>query len=844
MDRSPSFAALRIAGIYTLAGALWIIGSDRLIETLVSDLHTLSLIQTYKGWALVLASGLLIFFLLSRELREREQDEKMLRESERRFRALFETATDAIMIIDIEGDGMGKIVSANPVAAEMHGYELEELLTLTIGDLDTPEAAERVPERAQRVAKGEWLREEIMHRRKDGSIFLIETTAGLLVLGDHKYSLAIQRDISERKRAEEALRESEAKYRFLAEHASDLLWTLDLNLRTTFVSPSIEKVLGFTPEERMRQRVEDQLRPESLESAKQRLLQELQIEQEQGVREGQSMLIDLDYLHKDGSVVCLQTAVAFIRDENGTPTGVHGISRNITELKRSQEALRESEEKYRTVVEESFDGVLVQKGTVITFANSRLHEMLGYEPGELEGLDHWTVYHPDFQHITRTRAQARLKGEPVPSRYEVNLLRKDGTSFPGELNAKVILFDNEPGIQVWIRDLTEQKRLEKRLIDAQKMEAVGTLAGGIAHDFNNLLHIISGHAELVEMELAERRMGFEEISAIRRASDRGAELVKQILTFSRRVDTKFESISLNEDVRNTERLLYRTIPKMIEIDLRLEEGLLPVRADSTQMEQMLINLAVNAKDAMPEGGKLTIETHNVLAAEECRLSHVEMACGQYVRLRVSDTGHGMTKDVRQHIFEPFYTTKGLADGTGLGLATVFGIVKMHGGHINCESEVGQGTTFEIYLPVADAAEAANPEGDKDQDVPSVERGSETILVVDDEPMIRDLAKRMLERSGYSVIVAGSGKEGVALYAQHKTDISLVILDLIMPEMGGTQCLEQLLNLNPMVKVLIATGFTVRGDTKRFLETEAKGTVPKPFNMRELLRSVRHALDGT
>ena len=279
---------------------------------------------------------------------------------------------------------------------------------------------------------------------------------------------------------------------------------------------------------------------------------------------------------------------------------------------------------------------------------------------------------------------------------------------------------------------------------------------------------------------------------------------------------------------------------MIEIDLRLDEGLDRVRADSTQIEQMLINLAVNAKDAMPEGGRLAIETRNVNLDEHYCKSHAEIVPGPYVLLKVSDTGHGMEEDVLRHIFEPFFTTKGLADGTGLGLATAFGIVKMHGGHITCESEVGRGTTFSIYFP---AAEAGKPDMEEELEVSAVAGGTEKILVVDDEPLIRDLAKRILEKSGYSVLTAGSGKEGIEVYAQHKSDIALVILDLIMPEMGGKQCLEELLKINPQVKALIASGFAIKGDTKSFVDSEAKGTVSKPFNMRELLRAVRHVLDG-
>ena len=466
--------------------------------------------------------------------------------------------------------------------------------------------------------------------------------------------------------------------------------------------------------------------------------------------------------------------------------------------------------------------------------------MVGYGPEEILNIPFLEAVHPDDRHKVQEMAKARLSGQPVPNHYQLRLLHKDGHTIWTEVLSHRIDYEGRPAILGNIADVTESRILRQQLFQAQKMEAVGTLAGGIAHDFNNLLHIIAGHAELLEMELAEKDKKFGELDAIRQSAYRGADLVKQILTFSRKIDAKFESINLNEEVRRTERLLYRTIPKMIEIDLRLDEGLDRVRADSTQIEQMLINLAVNAKDAMPEGGRLAIETRNVNLDDYYCKSHAEIVPGQYVLLKVSDTGHGMEEDVREHIFEPFFTTKGLADGTGLGLATVFGIVKMHGGHITCVSEVGKGTAFAIYFPVA---EAAKPEVVGEQEVAAETGGTETILVVDDEPMIRDLAKRILDRSGYSVLTAGSGKEGIEIYAQHKSDIALVILDLIMPEMGGKQCLEELLKINPQVKAVIASGFAVKGDTKAFLDTEAKGIVPKPFNMRELLRAVRHVLDG-
>jgi two-component system cell cycle sensor histidine kinase/response regulator CckA len=640
----------------------------------------------------------------------------------------------------------------------------------------------------------------------------------------------VNQDITERKKAEEALRVKEEEYRRVIENSYDVIYQADMEGRLIFASPSAVEFYGYTLEEMHGMPASD------LYAEPEHRNRFLSLLMENGIITD----FEAEVVKKDGSRFWVSTNAALLKDVNGKLLGFVGVSRDITEQKSAREALKASEEKYRTVVEESFDGIFVQKGTVITFANSRLHEMLGYQPGELEGLDHRLIYHPDFRELTGSRAQARLRGEsPVP-RYEVDLLRKDGTSFPGEVNAKVIYFENEPGIQVWVRDLTEQKLLEKRLIEAQKMEAVGTLAGGIAHDFNNILQVVSGHAELLESELAQRGMTFSAMDAIRHASQRGADLVKQILTFSRRVESKFEVIDLNDDIKYVERLLYRTIPKMIDIELKLADEPTQIQADSTQIEQVLINLAVNAKDAMTKGGKLTITTQNVMVEDRYCTVCGESFDGRYVLLTVSDTGHGMSEDVLQHIFEPFFTTKGLGEGTGLGLSTVMGIVRLHGGHTICDSEVGKGTNFSIYFPVA---EPAKPQLEQKQQDTEMEEGIETILVVDDEQLIAGLAKKILERVGYSVITANSGKEALDIYFQRDKEIDLVILDLIMPEMGGEECLRELLKINPQVKTLIATGFAIKGETKNYLDKEAKGRVAKPFNMRELLRSVRHVLDG-
>jgi PAS domain S-box-containing protein len=646
-------------------------------------------------------------------------------------------------------------------------------------------------------------------------------------------------DITMRKKTEEALRNSEAKYRFLAEHASDLIWTLDLNFRTTFVTPSVEKVLGFTPEERMLQNVEDQLTPESLEFARRRLFEELSIEREQGIQEGKSVLVELDYYHKNGSIVCLQTVVTFIRDEKGEPIGLHGISRDVTELARTQEALRESEERYRTVVEESFDGVFVHNGKVITFANSRLHEMLRYEPGELEGLDHWSICHPDSQELIRARARARLRGELVRTRFEVRLLRKNGTSFPVEVAAKVILFDNEPQTQIWIRDLTEQKHLQSRLVESQKMEAIGTLTGGIAHDFNNLLTIVNGYTEMLLLETAEDDPRYADLQKILETGRKGADMVQRLLAFSKKAEINPQPLNLRGIVANLVSLMRSTFPKMIEIETVFGKDLSSVNADATQIEQVLMNLCINAKEAMPEGGIIKIETRNTFIDEEYSRLHPGAKPGPYVLIAITDTGTGMSNDTRDRIFDPFFTTKGwdFKKGTGLSLPVTKGIVEQHDGWITCESEPSKGTAFRIYFPAIEDSPAV----EKPKPLTEIVPGTEKILLVDDEELVRNLGRRILERAGYTALIAGNGKEALEIYGREHREIALVILDLIMPQMGGEKCLEELIKINPEVKVIVSTGHSIDERERDRLGALARGFVSKPYQLEHLLRSVRDAL---
>jgi two-component system, cell cycle sensor histidine kinase and response regulator CckA len=358
-------------------------------------------------------------------------------------------------------------------------------------------------------------------------------------------------------------------------------------------------------------------------------------------------------LYADGEIGHIAVRIFPVKDHLGRTIRTYGVNQDVTERVRMQEALKESEEWYRTLVEESFDGIFVYTGPEIIFANRRFHEMLGHTQGELEGKDHLLLCHPDYRKLVRERASARLRGEGVLSKYKISLLRKDGSPLDVEINAKAMSIKGEPGVQVWVRDISKEISLQRQLLQAQKMEAIGTLAGGVAHDFNNMLTIILGYAEILLSDMDEQDPRSEDLDKIVQTAKNGADLVKRLLTFSRKADIEFRPLELNVEIERTQKLWERTLSKMIDIRLNLEDNLAPVNADPVQIDQILMNLAINARDAMPDGGHLAIETKNVTLDERYCDSHVNVRPGKYVMLSISDTGHGMDEPTRARIFDPF-----------------------------------------------------------------------------------------------------------------------------------------------------------------------------------------------
>ncbi|UCF00532.1 MAG: PAS domain S-box protein [Deltaproteobacteria bacterium] len=513
---------------------------------------------------------------------------------------------------------------------------------------------------------------------------------------------------------------------------------------------------------------------------------------------------------------------------------------NVAGLKKTEKALRESEERYRTVLEANPDPVVVydMEGKVI-YLNPAFTDTFGWTIEERLGKKMDVFVPEESWPETKIMIDKALTGESF-SGFETCRYTKEGNTIPVSISAAVYWDrdDNPVGSVVSLRDISEQKQLQAQLQHAQKLEAVGTLAGGIAHEFNNLLQAVQGYAELLLLRRKKEEPTYRELEAIVRAAKRGGELSQQLLTFSRKVESKLRPVDLNFEVDRAIQLLSRTVRKMIEIEFHSEKELKPVNADPAQIEQLVVNLALNARDAMPDGGKVTIGTENVFLDKEYCRRQAGVEPGEYVLLTFSDTGHGMDKETRMRMFEPFFTTKGLGEGTGIGLAIVYGIVKNHGGQITCSSEPEAGTIFKIYLPAIEH----KVQFEKQPEPELLEGGTETILLVDDEEFILDLGKQIFARCGYTVLTALDGETALEFYRKEQGNIDLVILDLVMPGMSGRECLEGLRNINPRAKVVIASGYSDTGPMKEAIEAGAKSFISKPYEMKQLLQVAREVLD--
>lgn len=647
---------------------------------------------------------------------------------------------------------------------------------------------------------------------------------------------------SKRLKANKTLLESENKFKNFSEQSLVGIYMIqDGFLR--YVNPKFAEIFGYTVEECLdNMSFNDLVYPEDSAIVPENMVKRLP-------KRSDFISYEIRCIKKNGEIIKIEIFGSSIF-LNGKTTGI-GTLLDVTERKRVEEVLRTSEEHLRIIAENTYDWEYwrAPDGTYLWVSPS-CETISGYPPENLIGNSATfliEIIHPEDRHIWTNHLVEVDAHTDYHGLVEFRLVKPSGELVWISHTCKPIYNDHGVflGRRGCNRDITENKRgeeerkqLQAHLLHAQKMESVGVLAGGIAHDFNNLLQIINGYTQLLLMDKNKHDQNYAQLNRILKAGNRAADLVRQLLLFSRKGEIKLGAVRLNREVEYARRILERTVPKMIEIELHAGRGLWDIMADPAQIEQILLNLGKNAADAMPDGGKLIIETKNLEVDEGYAHIHLGVEPGRYVLLAVSDTGHGMDRDTVEHIFEPFFTTKEVGKGTGLGLASVYGIVKSHGGYITCQSSVGQGTTFNIYLPATEDTDAHETKSS----VPQLgQGGTETILLVDDEDSIRDVAKLALLNLGYKVLTAVNGEQALEIYADKGNSIELVILDLGMPGMGGDKCVREIIGLDPTAKVIIASGYSDE-QVKKTLAAGASGFIGKPYQLDDLCKKVRAVLD--
>jgi PAS domain S-box len=513
-----------------------------------------------------------------------------------------------------------------------------------------------------------------------------------------------------------------------------------------------------------------------------------------------------------------------------------------------QASLSQSEERYRDYFENAKDAIYVHDLTGhYIMVNKAGEELIGYSRDEILQMRISDVVPRHYLDQIHTRLKEKLADHSLTI-YECEAIRKDGSRVPIEVSSRLIYENGVPvAVQGSARDITERKRAEEalrasqlQLQQSQKLEAIGQLAGGVAHDFNNMLTAIMGYTDL-----SLRRVGLENpirrnLEETKKAAERAASLVRQLLAFSRKQILEPKVLDLNEVVKDMQKMLTRLIGENIKLATRLETDLGSVKADPCQVEQIIVNLVVNARDAMPRGGRVTIETANISLDAQTAAKHVAVIPGEYVMLAVSDTGNGMDQETQARIFEPFFTTKEVGKGTGLGLSTVYGIVKQSGGNIWVYSEPGFGTVFKVYLPRIDDATANNIA--KQAQESNAPRGTETILLVEDEDVVRGLTRKILMQAGYTVLDARSGDEAIRLCATHAGPIDLLLTDVVMPEVSGKEVADRLLELRPTTRVLFMSGYTDEAIVQHGVLDANVKFIQKPFTWVGLTKKVREVLN--
>lgn len=761
------------------------------------------------------------------DITEHRKIEDECRESELKYRTLFESAGDAILLVDEDI----VVVDCNQKALEMFNCSREKMLDPCRErfchefepnpNMNDMKAAEIV----QAGLKGETGPFWGKCRRDDGLYFEAEIKFNHIFWKGKKYVQTIIRDISERILAEEL-------YRTMANTSNAIVYIAQDGVYK-FINPNATKCLGYSIGEMLGTFSRKFIHPDDVQTL---------------IKNGESMLrgernmpYEFRIICKDGSIRYLMETVSYINYEGRK--AILGNAMDITEIKEMRSSLDELQVLEKSILNTITHAVLGFQNREIFFANPAAERIFGWRTDELIGKDARILYRSENDYEETGKLVYSMLEKQGTCCLEVPCRHKDGSDFFCILNASVINQDAQGSrIVVVYEDITdrkkadeERKKLEVQLMQSQKMEAIGTLAGGIAHDFNNLLMGIQGCTSILMIDLHNKSQHYERLKTIEDLVQNGSDLTRQLLGFARGGIYELKTININEIIEKTTSLFSRT-KKEIAVHLDFADDTIYVDTDRGQMDQMLLNLLVNAWQAMPSGGDIYLKTEKVFLDDNFVHSY-GVDPGKYVKISIEDNGIGMDTKTRERIFEPFFTTKEMTKGTGLGLAIVYGIVRGHGGIITVVSKPNKGSQFDIYLPISEKEQ----EGEI-KELDEIVKGNETILLVDDEEVIVEVSKEILEILGYKILVAHSGHEAINIYSEKKDVIDLVIQDMVMPGMSGIETFHALKIINPAVKVILSSGYVINQKIESIMEQGCRAFIQKPFRMEELSKKIRDVLD--
>jgi two-component system, cell cycle sensor histidine kinase and response regulator CckA len=755
------------------------------------------------------------------------EPEEALPGAEGTYRDVFENNRAVMLIVD---PGTRTIFDANSTACAFYGYDRAEMQEMPVTVIN-PSPSEKIKADMREAAQKKRDYFRVKHRLASGEIRDVEIYSGPLNLNGKALLLSIIHDVTERQRAEEQLRESEERYRTLIEDAVLGVYRTTPGGSILMVNPALCKMLGYPSAEDLRKRnlEVDGFHPGSDREAFRAAL------------EGHDVVSGREavWLKADGTSIVVRENARVVRDKSGNVLWYEGTVEDITEKKLAEDRLSQREEQFRMISENVSDMIALLDRDGKRVYNSPSYGRLLGDPEKLRGTNSFQEIHPeDRERMMQLFRQTVSTG--IGQRTEYRFVSADGAIRYIESQASTIKSKDGSVINVLIvsRDITEKKALDQQLLRSQRMESIGTLASGIAHDLNNVLSPIMMSIEMIRKKLPSPR-DQRLLDTVETSVRRGSDIVKQVLAFGRGVKGERINLQAKHVISEVFKIAGETFPKTIELEKELPKDLWTISADPTQMHQVILNMCVNARDAMPEGGKLTVAAENVVLDENYARMNIESKVGPHLCISVTDTGTGIPASILERIFDPFFTTKDVGRGTGLGLSTALAIVKSHGGFINVYSEIRKGTTFRVYLPAL-VGEGMSAAVDQEEADPPGGQG-ELILVVDDEAGIREVTKETLEAVGYRVVTAGDGTEAIALYAQQRERIAAVITDMVMPFMDGTTTIRAIRRLNPDALVVATSGFAGEIQLARASDSGADMFLTKPYTARKLLTALNATL---